>query len=301
MRSLEFRPDDMIVLIASLAVAFVVIVLVIRFVYQPYLRRRQRAALPDPQALAPPDPWIRFACALAAPYARFEWERTDLPMAEADDTYAGFATAGSVETRQALHRDWDVVDRESAYQEAFSGAERISGATQVVVALTSTIDAADVRGRLERAGASPQTRHRLLFACFGSDGEAHDDADALTDEERALIGEPELADELTDEFDIGPDDVSHQRDVLAADIARYVNLVRWATSIGFIDPDDAESIVAGMAACAVTVFGDWEEYGERFIAGLEAYDFGLIAQRRDVITWLTTDPGSPWARIAWPA
>lgn len=238
------------------------------------IRRRrlgaQRTGPGSPDASVPDDAWQRFGAALAAVYARHEWHETRgaRRLVSAEQTYFGYACAHPYPMlRRSLAGNWQVRRPEQA-------RERVRGAVDLAVS-----DAALIAGA---RGETPEHLRERLLAAGSPAGAAELAASRVPLERRAE--------------DPGPEGLS----LLAFDLVRFANLVRWCGGIGFLDRGEVRDASEALAAAAVTAFDGWDELGEHYVLGLRAR-----APRGDkpfvrAVEWLRTDPESPWLALAWP-
>ncbi|BAU95701.1 hypothetical protein N24_1439 [Corynebacterium suranareeae] len=223
----------------------------------------------NPAIPAPTDSWQRFAGALSALYARPEWHKTRgaKRVYTAEQTYFGFASAmphGMVQ--QMLRTDWGVRNSEQA-------VEQLSKSVESIV----QVAAGSWRGR----GVSPaqvEEAGRRLEA----EGLAH--AHFQDFQKQLQHAEP------IEGYDL---------DVLAFDIARVANLLRWAAYTDLLLPAEARWFQDQLGIAAAVSFSSWEEYGERYVSGLKKNFKGGNKPYVEGARWLNTEAESPWKTQKW--
>ncbi|MGO1769157.1 MAG: DUF1266 domain-containing protein [Microbacterium sp.] len=268
-----------------LMVALLLVAFVVGLIWWAVAVRRRRASVhragPGSPAVPPAtQPWRRFACALAAPYARYEWEitRGRLSTVSPEQTYFGYGVCqpwGVV--RQALARDWSVRGEKTGNGAAYEAARGAWNAARMLAVADTRIDLGSLPERLARAGV-PQ--------------EAIDGIDAGG-----------LARVRTEEGQgaAGISDVDAMRNEMAFNICRFANLIRWSAYAGLIDGPTAGAASDMIATAAVIAFGSWDEYADRYLAGLYGVGYSAERARTTALEWLKRDPQSPWAAVRWPA
>ncbi|WP_158685309.1 DUF1266 domain-containing protein [Microbacterium halophytorum] len=244
-------------------------------------RTRKHLAGPgSPDAPPQTDPWRRFAAALAAPYARYEWQITKGRQSKhsEDQTYFGYGVCqpwGTV--GQALARDWGVRNEAQAGARIAEGANLVMRTTQALIVADPASDADAIRTRLEAAG----TPRRVI------------DEFQLDEVVKAPIADADL--------DVSAAELEEAKNTLAFDIGRSANLARWIGHVGLAPQESIELLQDVCGASAAALFDGWGEYADRYVAGLRSSKFTAHKQRVSAVEWLRDDAESPWRRQAWPA
>lgn len=272
--------DTTIVMVIFAAVAiFIVAVFWMAFAIRGRRKRQHLAGPGTPDVPPAAEPWRRFATALAAPYARFEWAVTKGRRSRQtpEQTYFGYGVSqpwGVV--GQALANDWGVRRTDQAVGAVQRATDSAALAVRAIAVADPRTDPAMLRDRLMRAGAP-----RGVIDGIGPEQIAHI---------RAAEG-PAAA---------GIHDLEAAKNELAFDIGRFANLTRWTAYMGFIDRQAADASGDVYASAAAIAFGSWNEYADRYLAGLYASKFSADRQRTGSIDWLKSDPASPWRQANWP-
>jgi hypothetical protein len=89
--------------------------------------------------------------------------------------------------------------------------------------------------------------------------------------------------------------------LLAWDLARCANLVRWGCNLGWLTQFQAWEILSRNARRAQDAFKSWREFARQFALGWRYVDGGrpLPAGAAAAIQQLLEDPASPWRQVAW--
>ena len=91
----------------------------------------------------------------------------------------------------------------------------------------------------------------------------------------------------------------------AFDYARAVDVAGQALALGYLSEGEAWKIIRHCDLHARDTFGSWEAFGRSFQAGAEFWQpAGLINRYRHSryaksVTWLLSDPQSPWIQVPW--
>ena len=251
-----------------------VILISIVMITAAFKTRKKRFAaraegMANPTIPAPTVPWQRFAGALAALYARPEWHKTRgaKRVYSAEQTYFGFVSAmplGMVQNM--LQTDWGVKKSEHAVDQLSKGVEVIVGVAA---------------GNWRKNGVSPaqveEAGQRLV-----AEGLAH----------------PHFV-EFQKQLQQADPNAEYDLDVLAFDIARVANLLRWAAYTDLLLPAEARWFQDQLGIAAAVSFGSWEEYGERYVCGLQKNFKGGNKPYIEGERWLNTEAESPWKTQKW--
>ncbi|ANE03899.1 DUF1266 domain-containing protein [Corynebacterium crudilactis] len=238
-------------------------------------RTRKRRATARAQGMANPHnpisnvPWRRFAGALGAIYARSEWHKSRgaKRVYTAEQTYFGCVSAFSLGmVRNMLRTDWGVKNSAQAVAQLTKSMESIS----MVAAATwrgsgvSPDQVEEIGTELVKEGLAKE--HFLHFHMLLQ----HVDPSA--------------------EYDV---------DVLAFDIARVANFVRWAGYADYLIPAEARWFQDQLGIAAAVSFESWEEYGEGYVRGLKKNFRGGNKPYISAEQWLNTEADSPWKTQKW--
>ncbi|WP_221584868.1 DUF1266 domain-containing protein [Microbacterium sp. G2-8] len=276
-------PDQSTLIIALFAVVIGggAIAITLAFVVRGRRMRRFREGPGDPSVPAPTDPWRRFAGALAAPYARSEWQATKGARRRhaPEQVFFGFASALPFPMAVSqLSRDWGVKNAATADAVCIERVSRALTGARTVLCAVPELDSDAVRERLAEAGAPEEAVDML-------------ELDTLV-EIREMEGVVDGAEE--------------RRDALAFDVARFANLVRWSAYVGFHSAERGREDLDVLATCALVAADGWGDYGSRYLRGLAqsgygGFRHGGMKRYEKAIAWLMSDAASPWAQTPWGA
>jgi hypothetical protein len=89
--------------------------------------------------------------------------------------------------------------------------------------------------------------------------------------------------------------------LLAWDLSRQANLIRWGVTVGWLTEAEAWNQLSGIAARAQAAFTSWRDFSRQFAIGWRYVDGGrpLPAIAATSIQKLFDDDSSPWWRIGW--
>lgn len=94
-----------------------------------------------------------------------------------------------------------------------------------------------------------------------------------------------------------------ERGILAWDLCRYVCIVRWGFRLGYINEQEANSLLMPVARRLQSTYGSWKQMGEEYLIGRKFWDEGHWkedqAEYDRVYKLLSTEKNSPWVRIPW--
>ncbi len=94
-----------------------------------------------------------------------------------------------------------------------------------------------------------------------------------------------------------------ERGILAWDLCRYICLVRWGLLLGYVDEQEANSLLIPVARRLQSNYGSWKQMGEEYLIGRkfwneETWKEGKVEYSR-ICKLLSTEKNSPWVKIPW--
>lgn len=264
---------EQLTLIIWLIAAFIVFALVAIGITVAIRKRRMRTYLEgpgSPSARVSTDGWQKFGPALAAVYARSEWERVRESRRKhsPEQTYFGYGSVLPYSAlRKSLSTEWQVNTAEQARVQVRN--------TMGLVAVSAAQYAAS------RGETALTLRARLV-----TDGAPEQAAEIVSSQVLASVDTEEHG------LDLLPN--------LAFDIARFANLVRWAGCIGYLDYSAVREASDVLGTAALTGFSSWDEFARAYEAGLHGYTKRGLRPKLDALEWLRSTQESPWKSLRWP-
>lgn len=91
--------------------------------------------------------------------------------------------------------------------------------------------------------------------------------------------------------------------ILAYDISRYVNLVRWGYQVGFFSDGETWALIVPAARAAQANFDSWQAFGHSFLVGREFWGGESVADDQPLFVRAVRDlleqPQGEWHLIPW--
>jgi hypothetical protein len=90
-------------------------------------------------------------------------------------------------------------------------------------------------------------------------------------------------------------------DLLAWDMGRYINLIRFGYAAGYLDEQTSWTQMIAAARQLQYYHKSWQDLSDNYLLGWRFWQKGaeISAADANAAKWLTTSPDSPWAKLAW--
>jgi hypothetical protein len=134
---------------------------------------------------------------------------------------------------------------------------------------------------------------------------ATQDSEQQYQEKKALLSEQFLLGDKTRQLYLTDFVWKHRHDLRDKDIAawdwgRLVNVARWSYTAGYITEAEAWYYIKYANHQARTRFDSWEDFSQNYILGRAFWSHtDNQAENQAAITWLLTNPNSPWKNTPW--